>query len=393
MSQPNPLCVGIDVSKTTLDIATANNEFAQFTAGNDTDGFELIIAELRKHSVALVLMEATGGLEAAVACSLQAEGFDIAVINPRQARNFSRAMGYLAKTDRIDAKVLSQMAEVINRHPERERFIKAIPDAERQILAAMVVRRRQLITMLVAERNRLHPAHPQNRKSINTIIKALEDELSRIDEAMNNHIKTHFKELAARLSSIKGVGAMTVATLLSEVPELGSLSRREISALIGVAPVNRDSGTMRGRRTIFGGRAGVRTALYMAALVATRFILPVTERRIHDNPAVILHRLPFHEVATLYPDTIKIFPQIPDQPAVNLHRITHGPRRGIPNRPQYGSGAGRGFQNVITVADFRQRHQAITDRGRCHKKLGFSPDFSNRRGVIQPCAHQPDTFS
>ncbi|EEU9199846.1 transposase, partial [Escherichia coli] len=220
MSQPNPLCVGIDVSKTTLDIATANNEFAQFTAGNDTDGFELIIAELRKHSVALVLMEATGGLEAAVACSLQAEGFDIAVINPRQARNFSRAMGYLAKTDRIDAKVLSQMAEVINRHPERERFIKAIPDAERQILAAMVVRRRQLITMLVAERNRLHPAHPQNRKSINTIIKALEDELSRIDEAMNNHIKTHFKELAARLSSIKGVGAMTVATLLSEVPEL-----------------------------------------------------------------------------------------------------------------------------------------------------------------------------
>ncbi|WP_074464111.1 IS110 family transposase [Escherichia coli] len=251
MSQPNPLCVGIDVSKTTLDIATANNEFAQFTAGNDTDGFELIIAELRKHSVALVLMEATGGLEAAVACSLQAEGFDIAVINPRQARNFSRAMGYLAKTDRIDAKVLSQMAEVINRHPERERFIKAIPDAERQILAAMVVRRRQLITMLVAERNRLHPAHPQNRKSINTIIKALEDELSRIDEAMNNHIKTHFKELAARLSSIKGVGAMTVATF--------------------VAPVNRDSGTMRGRRTIFGGRAGVRTALYMAALVATRF--------------------------------------------------------------------------------------------------------------------------
>ncbi|EPD4929190.1 IS110 family transposase, partial [Escherichia coli] len=230
------------------------------------DGFELIISELRKHSVALVLMEATGGLEAAVACSLQAEGFDIAVINPRQARNFSRAMGYLAKTDRIDAKVLSQMAEVINRHPERERFIKAIPDAERQILAAMVVRRRQLITMLVAERNRLHPAHPQNRKSMSTIIKALEDELSRIDEAMNNHIKTHFKELAARLSSIKGVGAMTVATLLSEVPELGSLSRREISALIGEAPVNRDSGTMRGRRTIFGGRAGVRTAL-----VATRF--------------------------------------------------------------------------------------------------------------------------
>lgn len=96
-------------------------------------------------------------------------------------------------------------------------------------------------------------------------------------------------------------------------------------------------------------------------------ILPVAERRIHDNPAVILHRLPFHEVATLNPDTVKIFPQIPDQPAVDFHRITHGYRRGIPNRPQYGPGAGRGFQNVITVADPRQRHQAITDRGRSHK--------------------------
>ncbi|WP_339053800.1 IS110 family transposase [Arsenophonus endosymbiont of Crataerina pallida] len=269
MSQPNPLCVGIDVSKATLDIA-ASCDIAQFTVSNDSDGFDAIIAELRKHSVVLVLMEATGGLEATVACSLQAEGFDVTVINPRQSRDFARAMGYLAKTDRIDAKVLAQMAEVINRHPERERFIRTLPNAERQVLAAMVVRRRQLITMLVAERNRLYTAHPQNRKSI-IIIKALEDELARIDEDMNNHIRNHFKDLAARLSSIKGVGTMTVAALLAELPELGSLSRRAISALVGVAPINRDSGTMRGRRTIFGGRDGVRTALYMAALVATRF--------------------------------------------------------------------------------------------------------------------------
>lgn len=193
------------------------------------------------------------------------------MVNPRQARDFARAMGYLAKTDRIDARVLSPMAEVLNRHPERERFIRALPDAERQVLAAMVVRRRQLITMLVAESNRLHPAHPQSRKSINIIIKALEDELARIDEDMRNHICIHFKELSERLSSIKGIGIMTVAALLAEVPELGRLSRREISALVGVAPVNRDSGTMRGRRTIFGGRAGVRTSLYMAALVAARF--------------------------------------------------------------------------------------------------------------------------
>lgn len=270
MSLPGPLCVGIDVSKATLDIA-ASSAIEQFSVANDADGFDAIIAELRKHAVALVLMEATGGLEAAVACALQAEGFEIAVVNPRQARDFARAMGYLAKTDRIDARVLAQMAEVIHRHPERDRFIRALPDAERQVLAAMVVRRRQLITMLVAERNRLHPAHPQSRKSINIIIKALEDELARIDKDMNTHIRNHFKELSERLNSIKGVGTMTVAALLAEVPELGRLSGREISALVGVAPVNRDSGTLRGRRTIFGGRAGVRTALYMAALVATRF--------------------------------------------------------------------------------------------------------------------------
>ena len=270
MSQPSPLCAGIDVSKATLDIA-ASYAIEQFSVANDADGFDSIIAELRQHDVALVLMEATGGLEAAVACALQAEGFEIAVVNPRQARDFARAMGYLAKTDRIDARVLAQMAEVINRHPERERFIRALPDAERQVLAAMVVRRRQLITMLVAERNRLHPAHPQSRKSINIIIKALEDELARIDKDMNNHIHNHFKELSERLSSVKGVGTMTAAALLAEVPELGSLSRRQISALVGVAPVNRDSGTMRGRRTIFGGRSGVRTTLYMATLVATRF--------------------------------------------------------------------------------------------------------------------------
>ncbi|WP_038266228.1 IS110 family transposase, partial [Xenorhabdus cabanillasii] len=246
MSQPNPLCVGIDVSKASLDIAV-NRSVESFTASNDINGFDTIVSVLKQHTVSLVLMEATGGLESAVACSLQAEGFDVVVINPRQTRDFARAMGYLAKTDRIDAKVLAQMAEVINRHPECERFIRALPDAERQVLSAMVVRRRQLITMLVAERNRLHPAHPQSRKSINIIISALEAELARIDENMNKHIQTYFKALADRLSAIKGVGAMTVATLLAEVPELGKLSRREISALVGVAPVNRDSGTLRGR--------------------------------------------------------------------------------------------------------------------------------------------------
>ncbi len=216
-------------------------------------------------------MEATGGREAAVACTLQAEGFEVAMVNSRQARDFARAMGCLAKTDRIDARALTQMAEVINRHPEWNRYILALPDAGRQIFAAMVMHRRQLTTMLVAERNRLYPAHPQSRKSIKIIIKALEDELARTDEDINNHIRSHFKALSERLSNIKGVGTMTVAALLAEVPELGQLSRREISVLVGVAPINRESGTMRGRRTIFSGRAGGRSSLYMAALVATRF--------------------------------------------------------------------------------------------------------------------------
>lgn len=159
MSQAGSLCVDIDVSKAILDIA-ASSAIEQFSVGNDSDGFDAIIAELRMYAIALVLMKATGGLETAIVCALQAEGFELAVVNPRQARDFARAMGYLAKTDSIDARVLSQMAEVLNRHPERERFIRALPDTECQVLTAMVVRRRQLITMLVAERNRLHPAHP-----------------------------------------------------------------------------------------------------------------------------------------------------------------------------------------------------------------------------------------
>lgn len=270
MSLPNLLHIGIDVSKASLDVAIGS-ALPPFSARNDLDGFDAILAELAKHPVSLILMEATGGLEAPLACSLQAAGFEVVVINPRQARDFARAMGYLAKTDTIDAKALAMMAEVIDRHPERERFIQPLPDPQRQALAALVTRRRQLVTMLVAERNRLTQAHPQARKSIKTIIDALKHELARIDHDMNRHVQTHFSALSGLLNSVKGVGTTTTATLLAEIPELGKLSRREISALAGVAPLNRDSGKMRGRRTIFGGRAHVRSVLYMATLVATRF--------------------------------------------------------------------------------------------------------------------------
>lgn len=188
-----------------MDIAISNNA-SQFTVPNGSVGFTQIIGELKRNKTRLILME----VESGVACHLQSEGFDVVVINPRQARDFARAMGYLAKTDRIDARVLLQMSEVINQHPEREKYIRPLPDAHRQILAAMVVRRRQLTIMLTAERNRLHPSHPQSYESINSIISALKGELARIEDEMAIHIKDHFSELSDLLSAVKGVGAATV---------------------------------------------------------------------------------------------------------------------------------------------------------------------------------------
>jgi transposase len=272
LPDPNqkPVTIGIDVAKATLDVAIGQ-KVSTLSLANDVDGFETLLAKLTQHQVALIVLEATGGLEMGVACVLQAAGYAVAVINPRQARDFARAMGQLAKTDRIDARILAQLGEVIERHPEREKFVKPLPTAEQQALAALVSRRRQLITMLGAERNRLALAHAQTRRSIETIIETLMDELGRVDDDMSESVRTHFSDLSALLRSAKGVGNATVATLIAEVPELGRLSRREISALIGVAPVNRDSGTMRGKRTIFGGRGSVRRVLYMAALVAARF--------------------------------------------------------------------------------------------------------------------------
>lgn len=270
MSQPNQHCIGIDIAKLSLDIA-GTEDFSPFSASNDEDGFIAILKELKERKISLILMEATGGLEASVACYLQAAGYEVVVINPRQARDFARSMGYLAKTDKLDATMLAQLAQVIDRHPDRSRYIRQLPDEARAVLTAMVVRRRQLNNMLVAEHNRRYPSHPQSRKSIDNIIDALESELDRINEDMKQHVKVFFMEQARLIGSVKGVGDVTIASLIAELPELGKLNRREISALTGVAPMNRDSGKMRGKRTTFGGRAGVRATLYMAALVATQF--------------------------------------------------------------------------------------------------------------------------
>lgn len=277
MSQPDtisipsvPLTVGIDVAKSTLEVAIGLVE-PTLALSNDEQGFSTLLERLRGQRVSLILLEATGGLEAAVAAVCQAEGFDVAVINPRQARDFARAMGRLAKTDSIDARTLAHLAQIIDAHERRSTFVKSMPNEQQKLLAALVARRRQIVGMLVAEKNRLALAHPTAQKSIKTIIKALDKELERIDTDISSYTKSHFADITALLEGVKGIGTTTAATLAAELPELGKLTRREISALVGVAPVNRDSGTMRGKRTIFAGRASVRHALYMATLVATRF--------------------------------------------------------------------------------------------------------------------------
>jgi transposase len=263
------VAVGLDVSKDTVEVAIGASE-STFTIKNEPSGFDELLAKLAGARVSLAVLEATGGWEAAVACALQAHGYAVAVVNPRQARDFARSMGQLAKTDSIDAKLLAQLGAVIDGHPDRAKYIKAIPDEQQQELAALVTRRAQLVAMLAMETNRLRLAHKRAKRSIQHIIAALRAELNSTDKDMNNHVRQHYADLAALLHTAKGVGDTTIATLIAKLPELGKLSRREISALVGVAPLNRDSGRYRGHRSIHGGRGDMRKVLYMAALVGTR---------------------------------------------------------------------------------------------------------------------------
>lgn len=266
---PEPIHVGIDVAKETLELAFGPEAATQSFA-NDDDGHEALVAALTAHHVELIVMEATGGYEAPCACALQAAGFAVAVVNPRQARDFAKALGYLAKTDCIDARVLAALAAVLAKRSEREKVVRALPSQEQQRLRAMVLRRRQLVQMLVAERNRLAISHRAARRSIEVLIKAIRKQIAEIEGELASHIARHHDGVAKLLQSVKGVGPNTCMVLIADLPELGKLSAREISALVGIAPFNRDSGKMRGKRTIFGGRAQVRCALYMATMVAMR---------------------------------------------------------------------------------------------------------------------------
>jgi transposase len=273
-SLPNPtravrISVGIDVSKATLEVAIGRGG-RTWVVSNDEAGCTALLAELAGLDVGLVLFEATGGFELACATALQLAGLAVAVINPRQARDFARAMGYLAKTDRIDAAVLAEMAHTLLGRGDLHKLVKPLPDERQLELQGLVTRRRQLMAMKLAEHNRMKMPGVRQRRSLNTIIKALDREIARVDKDLQAFVGANHAELAALLDSVKGVGKATISTLLAEVPELGKLSGREVSALVGVAPINRDSGTMRGKRSIFGGRPAVRRVLYMAALVAAR---------------------------------------------------------------------------------------------------------------------------
>jgi len=273
-SLPSPtsddrVTVGIDVAKATLEVAISGRaKTLAFT--NDEAGCAALLAELSGHAVALVLFEATGGFELPCATALQLAGVAVAVVNPRQARDFARAMGHLAKTDRIDAAVLADMARTLLTRGDLSKLVKPLPDAQQLELQGLVTRRRQLMAMKLAEDHRMKMPGVRQRRSLNTIIKALDREIARVDNDLQAFVSANHAELAALLDSVKGVGKATISTLLAEVPELGKLSGREVSALVGVAPINRDSGTMRGKRSIFGGRPDVRRVLFMAALVASR---------------------------------------------------------------------------------------------------------------------------
>ena len=262
----SPLFVGIDVAKATLDIALRPSEQLWQILYDDAQ-IEALVIQLSELSPTLIVVEATGGLERILVAALVAANLPVVVINPRLARDFAKAIGRLAKTDRIDAQVLAHYGEAIR--PSR----RPLPDADTQQLRALVDRRRQLMDMMSAEQSRLNTSSARIRDAIEYHLTWLRQQVARLDEDLDGMLKASslWREDDAILQSTPGVGPVLSRTLISQLPELGDLNRKEVAALVGVAPFNRDSGTWRGRRTIWGGRATVRAVLYMSTLVATRY--------------------------------------------------------------------------------------------------------------------------
>lgn len=260
------LYVGIDVSKATLDVAFgAHGELVQVT--NDEAGIKDLVARLAKAAPELVVLEATGGYESLVAAAVAGKDIPVAVVNPRQVRDFAKATGVLAKTDRIDAQVLARFAEAVRPEP------RPLPTPEARELEEFLNRRRQIVDMLTMEKNRVAiAATAQMKKSLMKHIAWLEEALRRANDDIDKAVRASpaWREHEDLLRSVPGIGPVSARTLLAELPELGALNRKQIAALVGVAPLNRDSGTMRGTRSCWGGRAVIRQVLYMATLAAVR---------------------------------------------------------------------------------------------------------------------------
>jgi len=263
--ETRPLFVGIDVSKGQLDVAQQPAGTGQVSPHTES-GIENLVTQMRTLKPAAIVLEATGGLEVPLATALAVGGLPVAVVNPRQVRDVAKATGRLAKTDTIEAQVLARFAEAVrpaSRH---------LPDAATQAFSALISRRRQLIEMRVAEQNRLASAPRRIQPPIRKHLTWLDRQVAAIEEKLAHHIKSTpiWRERDDLLQSVPGVGPILSRTLVAELPEPGTLTRHQIAALVGAAPLNRDSGTLRGRRTTWGGRAVVRAALYMGTLVAVR---------------------------------------------------------------------------------------------------------------------------
>jgi transposase len=259
---------GVDVCKQHLDVCLGATEQRVV---NDANGWDELTAKFRDASADLVVLEATGGYERGLVCALQAAGITVARVNPRQARDFAKSMGVLAKTDKVDARTLRDFADVLARHKDRAKYITPMLEEHRQQLAELMTRRRQLVDMRVAEGNHLeHASAKQLVRSIKSVIKTLDKQLQAIDHEVDDHMDRHFKDQRELLDSVKGVGPVTILTLTAALPELGTLGRRQIAKLVGVAPLADDSGPRTGKRRIWGGRANVRAVVYMATLVAIR---------------------------------------------------------------------------------------------------------------------------
>jgi len=257
--------VGIDVAQATLEIAVRPTGDS-WQVANDEVAFGALVDRLRELAPTLIVLEATGGIQLPVVGALAAAGLPVVAMNPRQVRDFAKATGKLAKTDRIDAQVLAHFADAVR--PE----VRPLPDAATRELAILVARRRQLLEMRVAEQNRSRGVPPRIRAQIREHITWLNRCLAELDRELGQLVRSSpvWRERVDLLRSTPGVGPVLSATMLADLPELGSLSHKQIAALVGLAPLNQDSGKKRGKRVVWGGRASIRGALYMATLVATR---------------------------------------------------------------------------------------------------------------------------